>query len=93
VTTDFREPVRSSVPTLIFAGRRDPVTPPWTAHAVAKTLTRGRVLTWAAGGHAFDGLKTRTCKEAIVRQFVTTGRTDDLPVDCMSREAAWPLGN
>jgi pimeloyl-ACP methyl ester carboxylesterase len=83
----FREPIRSDVPTLMMTGQRDPVTPPWTAHEAAKTLTHARVLTWRFGGHGFDGLADGACKQRIIREFITTASVDQLSVECMSRDA------
>ena len=87
----FHDPVRSDVPTLILAGRRDPVTPPWTAEAVANTLTRVRVLTWHAGGHGFDGLATPSCKLSMISDFVTRARPDEGPTTCMAHERRLPF--
>ena len=91
VPDDFREPVRSAVPTLIMTGQRDPVTPPRTAHDAARTLTRTRVLTWRYGGHGFDGLANSTCKSDIIRAFVNTADLDRLDVNCMTRDVALPF--
>jgi pimeloyl-ACP methyl ester carboxylesterase len=87
----FHEPVRSDVPTLIMAGRRDPVTPPWTASSVAKALPRGRVLTWEAGGHGFDGLMSPACKQSIVEGFVTSAKADGVTTACMRRDRKLPF--
>ena len=88
---DFRDPVRSSVPTLVLAGRRDPVTPAWTAKEVAKTLTRARVVTWPAGGHGFEGIYARSCKPSIIGEFIATAQVDRLPVGCAGRERPLPF--
>jgi pimeloyl-ACP methyl ester carboxylesterase len=79
----FRDPVRSAVPTLIMTGRRDPVTPPWSAEAVAKTLSRARVVTWPSGAHGFDGLASPSCKRGIIGDFVRTANVDDVSEDCI----------
>ena len=81
----FRSPVRSSVPTLLLTGQRDPVTPPWTAHEVARTLSHARVVTWPAGGHGFDGLPSSACKHRIVGDFIATGDVDRVSLDCVPR--------
>jgi pimeloyl-ACP methyl ester carboxylesterase len=40
-SNDMREPLRSDIPTLLFSGERDPVTPPEYGTRVARSLTRG----------------------------------------------------
>lgn len=87
----FHTPVHSKVPTLLMTGRRDPVTPPRTAHDVAKTLTRARVLTWPSGGHGFDGLANPSCKRSIVRQFVMSASVDALRVGCVTQDPKLPF--
>ena len=89
--TGFRDALRSDVPTLIMTGRRDPVTPPRTAHMVAKTLTRSRVVTWAAGGHGYDGLASASCRQSIIEAFVSSGQVERLPVGCAARERRRPF--
>ncbi len=42
---------QSQTPALVIAGGGDPVTPPWTADAVKKTLVRARVLIARGMGH------------------------------------------
>jgi pimeloyl-ACP methyl ester carboxylesterase len=86
VQPSFRDRVQSAVPTLIMAGRRDPVTPPRTAEDTARTLSRARVLIWKHGAHGHDGLATPDCRAEIIRAFIATADTDHLPIDCMARD-------
>lgn len=87
----FREPVQSSVPTLLMTGRRDPVTPPRTAEAVSRTLPRSRVLIWNHGGHGSDGLTTRECRNSIQTEFVRSADLDRLPTECMRQDPVLPF--
>ena len=87
----FRDALRSDVPTLIMAGKRDPVTPPWTAHLVAKTLKRSRVVVWPSGGHGYDGLASPSCRESIVEAFVASGQVERLSVGCATRDRKRPF--
>ena len=87
----FREPVQSNVPTLLMTGRRDPVTPPRTAEAVARTLPRSRVLVWHYGGHGTDGLTTRECRNRIQGEFIRSAEPERLPVECMTSDPALPF--
>jgi pimeloyl-ACP methyl ester carboxylesterase len=84
VRDGFRSPVRSDVPTLLLTGERDPVTPPWTAHEAARTLSRARIVTWPAGGHGFDGKASPACKQRIVGDFIATADVNRLPLDCVT---------
>ena len=87
----FREPVQSNVPTLLMAGRRDPVTPPRTAETVARTLPRSRVLVWQHGGHGTDGLATRECRTSIQGEFLRSADPSRLPTECMTRASVLPF--
>ena len=91
VPADFREAVRSTVPTLLMSGRRDPVSPPRGAAEAARTLSASRVLIWHYGGHATDGLAGRNCRSTIQREFVRSADPAQLPVDCMREESRLPF--
>lgn len=68
LSADFFEPARTSIPTLIFSGELDPVTPPYFAERVAETLPNSRHLTVENQGHnvtdAWPG-----CATEIVADF------------------------
>ena len=91
IPASFREPVTTSVPVLAMAGRRDPVTPPRTAEAIAKTLPRSRALIWRNGAHGTDGLVSPNCRAGIIREFVASADPHALDVSCMSRDPALPF--
>ena len=61
-------PVKSAVPTLLLSGESDPITPPESAQAVAKSLTHEFTVTFASGAHgqAFDS----ACANKIIAAFV-----------------------
>jgi pimeloyl-ACP methyl ester carboxylesterase len=86
VPASYREPVQSSVPALLISGRRDPVTPPRTAEYAARTLSRGRVLTWRYGGHGTDGLVSSDCRAGIQRSFIQSADSERLPIECATRD-------
>lgn len=86
-----REPVQSSVPSLIMSGRRDPATPPRTAHEAARTLPRAHVVVWPKGAHGADGLVSRDCRTSIERAFIHSARSDQLPTGCVNRDATLPF--
>ena len=91
ISPGFRDPIATTVPTLLFTGRRDPVTPPRTAEDAARTLPRARVLTWRYGAHNSDGLATPECRQDIIRAFITTADLDRLPVECMTASPVLPF--
>lgn len=62
------DPVRSPVPTLLFSGQFDPVTPPDYAAAAAERLSTSYSFVFPTGGHgaAFDG----GCADQILADFL-----------------------
>lgn len=66
VPGDYYEPVRSSVPTLLFSGADDPVTPPSWAEHVAQTLPNSRQVVVPGAGHI---TLMRGCVQELVGQF------------------------
>jgi pimeloyl-ACP methyl ester carboxylesterase len=83
VPASFFEPLRSPVPTLMMSGRRDPVTPPRTAAALARTLPISRLLIWKYGGHGSDGIADRDCRPRIIGAFIASTSPANLPIECM----------
>ena len=58
---------QSSVPTLIFVNKFDPVTPPENGHIFMKTLENGTLLILDEGGH---GSGNADCKDAVMINFM-----------------------
>src|SRR5690348_1672107 len=80
---DFHAPFRSSIPTLLISGERDPVTPPGYADEVLKGLSDGRSLVVKGLGHAepmYAG-----CMPDLVDQFVTRLEPKKLDVRCLDK--------
>ena len=65
----FRQPVFSSVPTLLLAGEFDPVTPPQWAYEGARGLSNGTVFTFPGIGHGV--LDSDSCGMALVGAFLS----------------------
>jgi pimeloyl-ACP methyl ester carboxylesterase len=91
VDASFREPVQTSIPTLLMAGRRDPVTPPRTAEEAARTLPRSKLVIWPHGAHGNDGLASPDCRRSLMREFLRTADPDALPLDCVARDQPLPF--
>jgi pimeloyl-ACP methyl ester carboxylesterase len=91
IDPSFREPVQSPVPTLVMAGRRDPVTPPRTAEEAVRTLPRSALVVWPHGAHGSDGLASPNCRIGIMRQFLRTADPDALPLGCVTSDQRLPF--
>jgi pimeloyl-ACP methyl ester carboxylesterase len=63
-------PVDSDLPTLVFAGRYDPVTPPSFAEGLAKHLTHSYVAEFPNQGHAPSTVHESNCPIQIISAFL-----------------------
>ena len=72
--SDFREPLRSSVPALFLTGEPDPITPPRYAEHVRAWFTNGTTLRLPNRSHA----DTDPCVTGMIEAFIASGgRTPD----------------
>ncbi len=71
--SDYWEPLRSTIPTLLVTGERDPVTPARDTLLVAKTLPNSRTMIVPDGGHSSNGLEGLKCIEDLEQRFVDQG--------------------
>jgi pimeloyl-ACP methyl ester carboxylesterase len=78
VPASFLEPVKSDAPVLLVAGELDPVTPPWLAQTVAKTLSHSKLVVIPSATH-----NSYECVENMVADFIDKGTTDGLDVSCV----------
>lgn len=78
--TDFHAPFRSSIPTLLLSGERDPVTPPRYADEVLRGLSDARSLVAGGMGHS---VLVRGCVPKLVDQFVTDLQPKKLDAGCV----------
>lgn len=68
--------VSSDIPTLIFGGRFDPITPPANGADVAKTLSNSYAFTFPNTGHG--ALTSNACADSIFLEFLSNpGRAPD----------------
>jgi pimeloyl-ACP methyl ester carboxylesterase len=79
---DFHQPFKSSIPTLILSGERDPVTPPRFAEEVLKGLSNGRVLSLKGMGH---GELAIGCMPKLVNTFIDKLNPKQLDAECLKR--------
>ena len=80
VAASFLDPVKSDVPVLLVSGELDPVTPPWLAQVVAKTLSRSRLVLVPNATH-----NSYECIENLVADFIDKGATDGLDISCVEK--------
>ena len=79
VPASFIEPVRSSVPVLMFSGEADGSTPQWLGEGAVKYLANGRQIEVPHYGHQADS----PCMWAVMDQFIRTAQVKDLDVSCV----------
>ena len=80
---DFHAPFKSSIPTLLISGERDPVTPPAYAGEVLQGLTNARSLVVKGLGHAepmYAG-----CMPDLMEQFITGLQPQKLDARCLDK--------
>jgi pimeloyl-ACP methyl ester carboxylesterase len=67
--TSERQPVVSSIPTLIMEGENDPITPPTNGNSVATHLSKSYVTLFPATGHG-TYLSSQTCPVEVAQSFL-----------------------
>jgi pimeloyl-ACP methyl ester carboxylesterase len=80
VSSEFRKPIASDVPVLIFSGEADPITPPWHADKVAEGLTNELHLVFSGMGH---GNLTNRCSSNLFKEFLESASVDGLDTTCV----------
>jgi pimeloyl-ACP methyl ester carboxylesterase len=85
IPADFREPVSSNIPVLIFSGNMDPVTPPQRGEEVARYLPNSRHVIIPQAGHSVEGLTEPECVDQIIMEFMEKGDAKQLDVSCVER--------
>src|SRR5947207_1806609 len=91
IPTDFREPVSSNIPVLIFSGNMDPVTPPQLGEEVARYLSNSRHVIIPQSGHGMDGLTQPECVDRIIMEFMEKGDAKNLDLGCVERMVPPPF--
>ena len=76
---EMRRPWSSDIPTLLFSGERDPVTPPEYGTRVARNLTNSRHIIIRGGGHA----EQSPCKTQVMATFLNERSSRDLGKTCL----------
>ena len=81
VPEGYREPVKSSVPTLLLSGELDPVTPPSWGEEAKKTLSSSLHVVVPGMGHNTVVLG---CVQSLMADFVKQGSVEGLKPQCGS---------
>ena len=80
VPASFLDPVKSDKSVLLVSGALDPVTPPWLAQQVAKTLPNGKLVVIQNATHtSYD------CVENLIAEFIDKGTTQGLDFSCTEK--------
>jgi hypothetical protein len=81
VSRDFIEPVRSSVPVLMFSGGVDGSTPSWLGSDAVRYLSHGRQIYARYAGHQLDN----ECVGPLIDAFIASARADGIDASCAAR--------
>lgn len=79
---DFRAPLATDVPALLFSGEYDPVTPPSYGERVAASLPKGRHLVLRGQGHNVFGAG---CAPTLMARFIETTDAAALDASCLEQ--------
>ncbi len=79
---EFRAPLATDVPALLFSGEFDPVTPPSYGERVAASLPRGRHLVLRGQGHNVFGAG---CAPTLMARFIETTDAAALDAGCLDQ--------
>jgi pimeloyl-ACP methyl ester carboxylesterase len=82
VPADFKQPLKSDIPTLLLSGEADPITPPANAEQVAQHLTNQLNLVVPGIGH---NVIYRGCVPKILTGFIEAGTTAGLDTACIKQ--------
>ena len=81
VEPEFFEPTKSDIPTLLFSGTADPVTPPAQGTLAAKTLTQNKHIVVDGMGHISS---IHPCSRRIMSKFIAAGNVTAATDSCES---------
>lgn len=78
----FSEPVKTSVPVLLFSGKYDPVTPPEYAEMALPHLDNAKHVVIKRGSHVAS---ITMCRDAIL-EFLEKGQVDEVDFSCADED-------
>lgn len=80
ITENFGKPFRTAVPTLLFSGALDPVTPPNAGDEALKFLSKGRHFVLPENGHPMG--ERAACIAETMEAFLETRSVQDVANHC-----------
>jgi pimeloyl-ACP methyl ester carboxylesterase len=89
VSSQHRLATKSDIPTLIFSGEFDPVTPPAGGEEVVRGLSRGVHVVVRNNGHPIGN--AADCIGSMIAAFIEAGDTKGLDTSCAASIPAVPL--
>jgi pimeloyl-ACP methyl ester carboxylesterase len=91
IPKDFLDTIHSNVPTLIFSGGFDPVTPPSFAKEIASHLPNSTLVTIPQMSHMIEGLSHLECFIQIALNFLDHPSQPKLNLDCVKQMKRGPF--
>ena len=88
IDDDFKQPVESTVPTLLLSGSADPITPPEYAERAMAKLANSKHIVNEHQGHMQS---TAGCMPSIMAEFIKLGDVEQLDTTCLERLTAPPF--
>lgn len=85
IPESYLAPVISDVPTLIINHERDPVTPPASGEAVARTFRHSRTVLVPDAGHISEDLTNQDCMLGLWVKTIEDGSVDRLDTSCLAK--------
>lgn len=85
---NFKAPLESQVPTVLFSGEHDPITPPAYAERVLEGLSFARHFVVPGQGHSVSVLG---CAPVMIAKFIEETDVANLDGSCLERLSAAPL--
>ncbi len=82
VDDDFKLPLSTSIPIVMFSGSEDPITPPAYAEKVIKHLSNAMHFELNGQGH---GVSAIGCAPTIMAKFIDAASVENLNGDCLSK--------
>jgi pimeloyl-ACP methyl ester carboxylesterase len=84
----FKEPLQSSIPTLVFSGEFDPITPPAYGELIMPGLKSAKHFVLSGQAH---GVSTTGCAPTMIAKLIDENSVNNLDGACLKRVKASPI--
>lgn len=85
---NMKQPISSSVPTLVLSGEFDPITPPAYGEAVMPGLSNAKHIVAPGQGH---GTIARGCIPKLILEFVESASVEEIDESCVAHLGDYPF--